>query len=350
MIAQSTASVFNQSIQHQEKMESPMHQQKPNEERQEQQSRILSYLPTPCVPYAELVRLDKPLACLYLYFPCAFGTLLVASMATRQILPLHLARTNLMFFVGCFLVRCAGCSWNDIVDQDLDRLTTRTRHRPLARRALSTSSALIFALIQVILGYMLVYALMPRSCLYFSIPSAILTALYPFGKRFTHYPQLILGCVGSWGVIMAFPALGLDLLSEPEFWLPASALYLSCIAWTVFYDTIYAAQDLKDDLKTGIKSPVVQYREQTRHFIVAAAALQVILLISTGIAMGANTSYFLLTCGLTTICLGAIVTRVDLSDPQSCIGWFKKGSVYTGATILSGFCVLYAQRVTLEFY
>lgn len=306
---------------------------------------ILSYLPPSWVPYAELARIDKPLACLYLYFPCAFGTLLAACMADSTVSSAHLIEVNLTFLLGSFLVRCAGCSWNDIVDQDLDRHVARTRLRPLARRAIGTRSAVVFTAAQVATGYVLVYLLMPGPCIYFSIPSVFLTALYPYGKRFTHYPQLILGSVFSWGVPMAFPALELDLLSQRRSLLAAGLLYLSCISWTFCYDTIYSAQDIRDDLKTGIKSPVVQYQHKTRQFLAMAGFVQIALLCYTGVVMEAGFSYFVLTCGGTTFMMGRMLFKVDLQDPKDCIRWFKKASFHTGLSILSGFLATHIERV-----
>ena len=309
---------------------------------------ILSYLPPSWVPYAELVRVDKPLACLYLYFPCAFGTLLAACMTDSTVPPAHLFKVNLTFLVGSFLVRSAGCSWNDIIDQDLDRHVARTRIRPMARRAIGTHNAVVFTAVQVAIGYTLVYLLMPGPCLYFSIPSVFLTALYPYGKRFTHFPQLILGSVFSWGVPMSFPALELDLLSQRRSLLAAGMLYLSCISWTFCYDTIYSAQDIRDDLTTGIKSPVVQYQHQTRQFLAVAGFVQIALLCYTGTIMEASLSYFILTCGGTSLTTGRLLYKVDLQDPKDCIRWFKKASLHTGLSILSGFLANYVEQVIIR--
>ena len=154
--------------------------------------------------------------------------------------------------------------------------------------------------------------------------SVTLIAIYLLGQYLTHTPQLILGCVSSWGALIALPAPALDIMSKPDFWSTAGALHLSCIAWNVFHDTVYAAQEHKDDVKTGINSPIAQYRQKTRHFIIGAAAFQVILLTFTDIAIVATTSYYLLACGVTTNYVGTIIARVDLSDPQSCMKGLMK--------------------------
>lgn len=145
-----------------------------------------------------------------------------------------------------------------------------------------------------------------------------LIAIYLLGKYLTHTPQLILGCVFSWGTLIALHAPALNIRS-PDFWSTAGALHLSCIAWNVFHVIVYAAQELKDDLKTGINSPNFQYRQKTRHFIMVAAVFRVILLTFTDTAVVANTGYYLLNCGVTISYVETIVARVDMSDPQSCM-------------------------------
>ncbi len=309
------------------------------------ESGFISYLPATWVPYAELSRIDKPVACLYLYFPCMFGTLLAASISEPTIRPHRVIRVNLIFLAGSFLVRCAGCTWNDIVDQDLDRHVSRTRLRPLARRALSTSNALVFTIFQVLIGLGLVWMVLPLPCLYYSFPSILLTGLYPYGKRFTHYPQIILGCVFSWGVVMAFPAFDIDLVSLPESMTAAGCLFLSCLAWTMSYDTIYAAQDIKDDVKAGIKSPAVRHQGHTRRLLVGAALIQVALLCCAGITAEATPVYFVSTCFGTALVLGTMVVKVDLDQPKDCIWWFKNGCFFTGCITASGFVGEYLVRI-----
>lgn len=309
---------------------------------------LMSCLPISWVPFAELARVDKPIACLYLYFPCVFGTTLAASVSDPMVGSIDLLKVNLILLVGSFLVRCVGCSWNDIVDQDFDRKVLRTRLRPLARRAIATPEALAFTTFQVLIGLVLVVLLLPVECLYYSIPSILLTGLYPYGKRFTNFPQVILGCVSSWGVVMAFPALELDIMSSAAAMKASGCLFLSCISWTMVYDTVYAAQDVKDDVKAGVGSPVVRHREHTRILLTGAALVQIAMLCFTGVCMGASAAYFICTCLATTWTLGRMVYRVNLDDPNDCIGWFKNSCFYTGLVISSGFIAEYITRRNTE--
>ena len=142
--------------------------------------------------------------------------------------------SNLIFVMGAFLVRCAGCIWNDIGHQDLDRKISRTRNRPMDRNAISTTRAPIFNLVQLAAGLYLVGLFYTTPCVYYRIPSMLLTAFYPFARRFTYNSQLVLGCEFSWRAIMAFPAMELDFWDWRKIIFAAGHLFVFCIAWTRF--------------------------------------------------------------------------------------------------------------------
>lgn len=306
---------------------------------------LLSYLPTAWVPYAELIRIDKPAAVILLYSPCILGTSLSVSMADAVTPPTHLLTVNLTFLLGSFMVRSAGCTWNDLVDRDVDRKISRTRLRPIARGAVSRVGAFSYAAFQVSLGLLLVHRLLPRPCLFYSIPSIFLTALYPFAKRVTYYPQVVLGSVFSWGAIMAFPSLGLDLLSSPIRMAAVGSLYASSIVWIVILDTIYGAQDRTEDPKAGVRSMAVRHEKHTKFLLIALEILQVFLLAITGILMKAGSAFFSSSCGGATITLSIMIYRVDLEDPSSCLWWFQNGGVASAIVIASGFFTEYGIRL-----
>lgn len=144
---------------------------------------------------------------------------------------------------------------------------------------------------------------------------------------------------------MAFPALDIDLISSPEYMTAAGYLYSSCVAWTMSYDTIYAAQDIKDDAKAGVKSPVVRHQGHTRMLLVGAASIQIALLCCAGVATEATAVYFVGTCFGTALVLGTMVARVDLNQPKDCIWWFKKGCLFNGFITGSGFIGEYMARM-----
>lgn len=308
---------------------------------------ILSLLPTPWVPYAELIRLEKPAGTTYLFLPCVFGTLLAASIATPVVSPAVLLSTNAFFLVGSALFRGAACTWNDTLDRDLDKQVARTRLRPLARGAISPTAAHVWTGTQVVLGLgMLQY--LPPQCLLYSLPSVAIITFYPLAKRLTNYPQLVLGFAWSWGIVMGFPAMGIDLISNTTALTAAACLYTANIAWTVLYDTIYAHQDVKDDVKAGIKSIAVAHEGSTKLLLSGLGAVQVSLLAATGFAIGAGPAFYAGTCGLTTIALATMIRKVNLKKPSDCWWWFNWGAWLTGGSIASGFLAEYILRLNAE--
>ncbi|KAL9097253.1 MAG: hypothetical protein Q9165_000680 [Trypethelium subeluteriae] len=238
---------------------------------------LLSYLPTPVVPFAELIRLDKPVGTYYLFFPCLFSTLLAAPLTIPITPPLTVLSTTSLFFLGALVMRGAGCTINDLWDRNLDPHVARTRLRPIARGAISPQTAIIFTGFQLLAG-LGILLLFPPACFFYGAPSLLLVATYPLAKRVTYYPQFVLGLTFSWGAFMGFPALGLDLLSDANLMLAAGALYASNVAWTVLYDMIYAHMDIRDDAAAGIKSIALRHERNTKAVLSGLAVVQVGLL------------------------------------------------------------------------
>ncbi|KAL4896322.1 UbiA prenyltransferase family-domain-containing protein [Aspergillus ambiguus] len=286
------------------------------------QTGLIASLPQSWIPYAELLRLDKPAGTYYLFFPCAFSTLLAAPMASAS--PLEVAWTTGLFLTGAFIMRGAGCAINDLWDRNLDPHVERTKFRPIARGALSPLNALVFTGVNLLagLGVLLQF---PYQCLWYGIPSLLLVTTYPLAKRVTYYPQAVLGLTFSWGAIMGFPALGVDLLSNNDALGAATALYSSCVAWTVLYDMIYAHMDIKDDVAAGIKSIALRHEHNTKTVLSGLAAVQVGLLAAAGVAAGAGPIFFVGSCGSAALTLGAMIWKVQLKNVQNCWWWFKNG-------------------------
>lgn len=306
---------------------------------------LLSFLPKSWVPYAELVRLDKPTGTYYLFFPCLFSTLLAAPLAMPMASPLSVVGTSLLFFSGALIMRGAGCAINDLWDRNLDPHVTRTRLRPIARKAITPFNALAFTGAQLFagLGVLLQF---PTSCLFYGIPSLLLVATYPLAKRVTHYPQFVLGLTFSWGAIMGFPALGVDLLSNSAALTAAACLYTSNIAWTVLYDMIYAHMDIKDDAKAGIKSIALRHDKQTKQILSGLAVTQIGLLTAAGVAAGAGPAFFIGSCGGAAITLAVMIKKVNLKSVKDCWWWFVNGCLLTGGAISAGLGVDY----TIQYF
>ncbi|WEW55580.1 Para-hydroxybenzoate--polyprenyltransferase, mitochondrial precursor (PHB:polyprenyltransferase) [Emydomyces testavorans] len=305
---------------------------------------LVALLPKSWIPYAELMRLDKPTGTYYLYFPCLFSTLLAAPFAVPMATPLEVASYAGLFFLGALIMRGAGCAINDLWDRNLDPFVERTKFRPIARKAITPQKAIIFTGAQLLagLGVLLQF---PPHCFWYATPSLLLVATYPLAKRVTNYPQAVLGLTFSWGAIMGFSSLGVDLLANNAAATAAAALYSSCVAWTILYDTIYAHMDVKDDAVAGIKSIALKHQGNTKAILSGLAVAQVGLLAAAGIAAGSGPIFFVGGCGSAIITLGTMIWRVNINDPRSCWWWFKYGCLFTGGGIATGLLGEYlAQR------
>ncbi|MCJ1399013.1 Para-hydroxybenzoate--polyprenyltransferase, mitochondrial precursor (PHB:polyprenyltransferase) [Xylographa trunciseda] len=241
-------------------------------------------------------------------------------------------------------MRGAGCTINDLWDRNLDPHVARTRLRPIARGAVSPSQAIVFTGFQLLAGLAILLQF-PRSCLYYGIPSLVLVAMYPLAKRITHYPQFVLGLTFSWGALMGFPALGVDLLADGTAAKAAGLLYSSCVSWTVLYDMIYAHMDIKDDAKAGIKSIALRHDKETKAVLSGLAVLQIGLLAASGMAIGASPVFFIGSCGSAALTLVIMIWKVKLKNVNNCWWWFKNGAWLTGGGIAAGLLGEYfAQR------
>lgn len=204
--------------------------------------------------------------------------------------------------------------------------------------------AVTFTGVQLLAGLGILLQL-PTSCLYYGIPSLFLVASYPLAKRVTHYPQFILGLTFSWGAVMGFPALGIETLADPSATEAVTALYASCVSWTVLYDMIYAHMDIKDDAKAGIKSIALRHEHGTKRVLSGLAVLQVGLLATAGMASGAGPVFFMGGCGSAAATLGLMIWRVKLKEVENCWWWFRNGAWFTGGGIAAGLLGDYLFRI-----
>ncbi|MEL7344657.1 MAG: 4-hydroxybenzoate octaprenyltransferase [Pseudomonadota bacterium] len=230
-------------------------------------------------PFLRLSRADRPIGTWLLLLPCWWG-LLLATASTGQFTVLH-AWIGVGCAIGAWLMRGAGCTWNDITDRDLDGAVARTASRPIPSGAVTVRGAVIWMCIQALLafGILLTFNL---PAIMTGIISLALVAIYPFAKRFTWWPQVFLGLAFNWGALLAWVA------ATGSLGWPAVALYVGGIAWTLFYDTIYAHQDREDDALIGIKSTARLFGENTHRWL----------------------RYFMMVM-LTLIALGIIVALID---------------------------------------
>ena len=262
-------------------------------------------------PYLRLARLDRPIGSWLLLMPCWWSVGLAAVKAGTNVDFWHV----LLFFIGAFAMRGAGCTWNDFVDRDLDARVERTRSRPIPSGQVTVASAAAFLVLQALLG-LAVLLQFNRFTVYVGLASLLVIAIYPFMKRITYWPQIVLGLAFSWGALMGWPATfaRLDL--------PAVLLYGGAIAWVIGYDTIYAHQDRDDDALIGIKSTALLFRERTKPMLALFYALAVVLIALAGLAAGAGLIFAL---GLLVFAahLAWQIRRLDIDDPVNCLVVFK---------------------------
>ncbi|KAL8742968.1 MAG: hypothetical protein Q9190_004628 [Brigantiaea leucoxantha] len=237
-------------------------------------------------------------------------------------------------------MRGAGCTINDLWDRNFDPHVIRTRLRPIARRAITPFNALAFTGLQLLAGLGILLQF-PTTCLYYGVPSLLLVTTYPLAKRITHYPQFVLGLAFSWGAVMGFPALGVDILGDAAAAKAVAALYASCVSWTVLYDMIYAHMDIKDDAKIGIKSIALRHEKETKAVLSGLAVLQVVLLAAAGTLAGAGPVFLAGSCGSAAVTLGLMIWKVRLKEVSSCWWWFKNGALFTGGGIAAGLLAEY---------
>src|SRR6202046_5457124 len=219
-------------------------------------------------PYLRLARLDRPIGSWLLLLPCWWSVALAAIAAGSPAPGLaHIA----LFFVGAFSMRGAGCTYNDIVDRDLDASVERTRSRPIPSGQVSVFSAAVFLVAQALVGFAVLISFNAFT-IGLGIASLAIVAIYPFMKRITYWPQIVLGLAFSWGALMGWAAAfgRLDL--------PALLLYAGSISWVIGYDTIYAHQDSEDDALIGIKSTALLFGARTRPALMMFYATAVVLI------------------------------------------------------------------------
>lgn len=234
-------------------------------------------------PYFNLARIDRPIGTWLLLFPC-WWSLGLAELSAGQVVP----NPNylLLFVIGAFVMRGAGCTWNDIVDRDYDAKVKRTASRPIPSGQVSVTQAMIFAVLLSLIGLGVLLSF-NRFTIVLAISSLVLVAIYPFAKRYTHWPQLVLGLGFNWGALVGWSAATGNLSAAPL------VLYAGSIAWTLGYDTIYAHQDRADDLKIGVNSTAIRFGKQTKKWVGGFYALAIFLWAVAGWLAGARSVYFL---------------------------------------------------------
>jgi 4-hydroxybenzoate polyprenyltransferase len=284
-------------------------------------------LPEGLKPYARLSRLDRPIGWWLLLLPC-WWSLTLAQIASGGGLPD--LRYAFLFLAGAIVMRGAGCTLNDIVDRDLDARVERTRARPIPSGAINVRAALIYLLLQCLIGLVILLQF-NRVTIVTGAASLLIVAVYPFMKRFTYWPQIVLGLAFNWGALVGWTAV------EGSLSLAAFALYAGGLFWTLAYDTIYAHQDKEDDVLIGVKSMALKLGSASPAWIAGFFVAALLLLDAAAwLADGGILSHI----GVAAAALHAAwqFRRLDIDDPARCLLLFRSNRDF-GLIIVAGFLV-----------
>ncbi|MDE3177186.1 MAG: 4-hydroxybenzoate octaprenyltransferase [Pseudomonadota bacterium] len=271
----------------------------------------LRLAPPALLPFVQLARLDRPIGWQLLLAPCWWATALAGMAAHRAPNPWHL----LLFFVGAIAMRGAGCTYNDILDRDLDAGVERTRGRPLPSGRVTPKAAAAFMIAQALVGLAVLLAF-NRFTIGVGLASLVVVAVYPLMKRVTSWPQAVLGLAFSWGALVGWSA-NFGRLDAPAF-----ALYAAAWCWTVGYDTIYAQQDARDDAIVGIRSTARLFGAHARAgvaiFYALAAGLTQLAILGAGGGLWAELGWVAFAAHL-----GGQVWRIDGASPATALKLFR---------------------------
>src|SRR5882757_11519106 len=284
----------------------------------------LRYLPPWVRPYGRLARWDRPIGIWLLMLPCWWSLALGAAPDWGR-----LAGWMALFALGALAMRGAGCTWNDIVDRKVDARVERTRGRPLPAGEVTLRNALIWMVLQSAVGAMVLFKL-NKFAGGVALLSLVLVAVYPTMKRFTFWPQVVLGLAFSWGALVGYAAVTGTLS-----WATV-ALYAGGVAWTMVYDTIYAMQDQRDDAIIGVGSTARRFAAAPRRWLTLFATLAVLAWALAGwlAPLGPYYYAFLLAIALH---FGWQIALLKPHDPADCLAKFKSngwlGLLLTAAVI-----------------
>lgn len=282
-------------------------------------------LPAWARPYARLARWERPIGWWLLLWPCCWSASLAAIAAEAPgPNPWHIA----LFLIGAVAMRGAGCTYNDLVDEDIDAQVERTRSRPIPAGQVSRSQAKIFLAAQALIG-LLVLLQFNTFTILLGFASLLPVAIYPFMKRVTNWPQLFLGLAFSWGALMGWAA-HVGSLS----WAPL-ILYAGGIFWTIGYDTIYAHQDKEDDALVGVKSTARLFGAWTKPAMLLLYTLATLLFALAAVLADAGPAAFAgIALGALHLLWQSIV--LDIDDGDQCLKLFRSNTTY-GWILFIGF-------------
>lgn len=295
--------------------------------------------------YYELTRLHKPvLGNALVFWPCAWGLTMAAYSIglSPESFVLQLA----MFALGCTFLHGAGCTLNDLCDIEFDKQVERTKSRPLAAGVVSVTGAIIFLTILCYLSLATLMTANKVAAICGLVGVFPLHALYPFMKRWTWWPQAWLGLAMNWGLPTAWLSVYPKVTSTQL--LALSAAFLGSVCWTIMYDTMYASQDRKDDMKTGLKSTAVLFGDSVRTYLIGFSSVFVFCMVLAGIFNGQGLAYYLVSCGGAAAHLSWQLYSWNIDEGRDSAAKYQSNGV-TGLLLWAGMLIDYylAMRQTM---
>lgn len=275
-------------------------------------------------PYLRLGRFNHPIGAWLVLFPCWWSQALAQVSSSYHYPELFYF---VLFAIGALAMRASGCAYNDYIDRDIDARVQRTAIRPLPSGQISPQGAIVFTVVMALVG-LAVLVNFNNFTIWLAIASLLIVAAYPFTKRVTSYPQIVLGFVFNWGALVGYAAI------KGSIGFSAFVLYAGCVFWTVGYDTIYAHQDKEDDALLGLGSTALKFGDGTVLFVGGMYGLAGIMWLIAGVLAGAHLLYFL------AVALGFLqmswqVSTLDIHDPANCL-WRFKSNREVGFALLAG--------------
>ncbi len=285
------------------------------------------FAPGSLKPWLRLVRADRPIGAWLLMWPCWWSVALSVRAEDDFIDLWSDIRLLLLFMAGAFVMRSAGCIYNDIIDRDIDAKVARTKGRPLASGQISLGAAIACTLALCLVG-LAVLLQFNTFAVALGFGSVGIVLIYPLMKRVTFWPQAVLGLAFSYGALMGWAAYWGDLAAAPI------VLYAASIAWTIGYDTIYAHQDKEDDVLAGLKSTALRFGSSTPAWLSLFFGITIGGLAFAGWSIGAGLWFY---CGLAAAAAHLVwqVTTLDIDDPDNCLQRFRSNHGFGAIVFLA---------------
>ncbi|KAJ2846331.1 Para-hydroxybenzoate--polyprenyltransferase, mitochondrial precursor (PHB:polyprenyltransferase) [Coemansia erecta] len=299
------------------------------QQQQLQRGPVISRLPPSVRLYLYLSRIDKPIGTWLLYWPCVWG---IGMAAFSTGMPISsMASMMALFGTGAVVMRGAGCTINDLWDVRFDKMVERTKTRPIASGAITRPRAFAFLGAQLAAGLAVLVQLNPYTIV-FCLGSMPLVVIYPFMKRITYWPQLVLGLAYNWGALAGWSAVAGSID-----WTVALPLYAAGVSWTLVYDTIYGHQDKCDDIVAGVKSTSLLFADKTRAILSGFSTSTIGLICLSGYMNGQGLPFYATVLGAGTAYLVWQLRKVNIDNPSVCWKIFKSntwfGAIIFGAIL-----------------